>query len=629
MDFRKFTTLHELFRNACDHIKSPDSPFMFKKGGGAFEPISFGYTREQANRISAWLHATGIKKGERAAVIIENSPEYVYFDQGLQQLGIINVSIYPTLTEAEIEYILKDSGARVILAGSPFLLKKILKAKQNIPGLIKIVTAFEDTTRQNDELVISLSQVFKKGAELYPENKAAIENEYRSIKHDDVASLIYTSGTTGIPKGVMLTHNNYISNAIAAEMTVPVINRNDRFLSFLPLCHVYERLATYYLGIYLGAEIAFAQSIETIAQNIGEVSPTIINTVPRLMEKIQQRVYKNAIAGGKMKAAIFKWAIAVGEKRRLLKDSGRSPGILLSAQLAVAEKLVFSKIKAKMGGRIKVIVSGGAALPVHVGQFFANIGLVVCEGYGLTETSPFISINEYEHQVWGTVGRIAPGTSVAIQKVDTSEMLAIQTYESHDPEFESGEGEILVKGHNVMKGYWNKPEETAKVIDREGWFHTGDIGRFYKGNLQITDRLKNMIVNSLGKNIYPGPVENVYLLSDKIDQIFIIGDRREYLTAIIYSSKEEMKSRFSLPESFFEEPEPFIHDQQVIDWLQEDVKFHSAKLAKFERIKDFLVKRRPFSPEEGEMTPTQKIKRKFVEEKYAVYIDGMYLEVES
>jgi long-chain acyl-CoA synthetase len=274
-----------------------------------------------------------------------------------------------------------------------------------------------------------------------------------------------------------------------------------------------------------------------------------------------------------------------------------------------------------------IMVSGGGALPQHVGEFFGNIGVLVCEGYGLTETSPLVTVNEFHRQIFGSVGRVGKGCSVAIQNPETKEVYTVQTFDSFKPDFESLEGEILVKGPNVMKGYYNQPEQTAEAIDKEGWLHTGDVGKFHKGYLKITDRIKNIIVNSFGKNVYPTPIENAYLKSNKIEQIFLIGDKQEYLTAIIVPSKEEMKDVFKYNENYFAEADEFITDTTVKEWLEVDMKEYEKELGKFERVKEFIVKRRPFSLEDGEMTPTQKVKRKIVEQKYADAIKKMYVNI--
>lgn len=296
----------------------------------------------------------------------------------------------------------------------------------------------------------------------------------------------------------------------------------------------------------------------------------------------------------------------------------------LSMQLALAERLVFRKIKEKTGGNLKFMISGGGAMPVSVGEFFSNLGIKVLEGYGLTETSPVVAVNLFEKQLIGTVGPVIPGIEIAIQHVETQEILTIQTSATYDPKFQSPEGEILVRGHCVMKGYWNKPAETQAAIDRDGWFHTGDVGCFHQGNLKITDRIKNMLVNAYGKNVYPTPVENVYMKSNKIEQIFLIGDKQEYITAILVPNKELLMQTFELTEEFFQESAPFITDERVMQWMNADIRKLSPELAKFERIKKFVIKRTPFTIDDGEMTPTLKIKRKVVEEKYADAIADLY-----
>jgi long-chain acyl-CoA synthetase len=619
-----FKSLHYFLRNAAYNIKTPDSTFLLEKVNNEYKTITYAQVLDQANAISAFLISKGYQKGDKAALIIENCPEYIAFDQGLMQLGIVNVSIYPTLSESEVAYILNDSQAKIILVGTPFLLKKINKIKANCPHLQYIITTFEDkktdTGTTYDEMVVE-------GRGLYPGLKDQIEAQLESITQDDLSCLLYTSGTTAKPKGAMLSHGNFMSNVIMAVDLMPIVTKEYRFLSFLPLCHVYERTATYYLSTYVGSEIAFAQSLEALSNNIVEVKPTAILTVPRLLERIEERVRKNTATAGGLKLKIFNWALKLGEQRRLNKENKKPNGLWLSIQLPLAEKLVFSKIKEKLGGKMGIMVSGGGALPQHVGEFFGNIGVLVCEGYGLTETSPLVTVNEFHRQVFGTVGRVGKGCSVAIQNPDTKEIYTVQTFDSFEPDFESPEGEILVKGPNVMKGYYNAPEQTAEAIDKDGWLHTGDVGKFYKGYLKITDRIKNIIVNSFGKNVYPTPIENAYLKSNKIEQIFLIGDKQEYLTAIVVPSREEMKDVFKSNDSYFAEPDDFIQEKEVKAWIEADMKEYEKELGKFERVKEFIVKRRPFSLEDGELTPTQKIKRKIVEQKYSEAIKKMYVNI--
>jgi long-chain acyl-CoA synthetase len=628
VSFTEFSTVPSLLRNVVVNIHKPEETFLIDKKNTNWEEISYGTTLDRADAVSAFFLDKGIKKGDRMGLMIENSPEYVYYDQGIQQIGAINVSIYPTLSEQEVAYIINDSGIKAILIGNPFLFKKILKVAANCKQLLYIIPAFPDYNKIPVPADVSIEIInFDEVLGYFSADKLpAITSIRESLRPADISSLIYTSGTTGTPKGVMLSHGNFVENVKVCLQQIPVIDETETFLSFLPLSHVFERTATYHVCCAQGCKIAFAQSLELLAKNMGEIKPTVMNCVPRLLEKIHDKAIKAGTSAGGTKAKIFLWALETGQQYRKIKEAGGTPGLILSAKKALAEKLVFSKIKEKTGGRLKFMISGGAALPRNVGEFFGNLGIKILEGFGLTETSPVMSVTEYHRQVYGTVGRVIPGIEIGIQDVESKEMINIQTHESFDEDFECAEGEIIVRGHCVMQGYFNKPAETAEAIDQNNWFHTGDIGRFYKGNLQITDRLKNMIVNAYGKNVYPTPVENIYLKSTKIDQLFLIGDKRAYLTAIIVPNKENLQEAFQLSESFFQKPELFIHEKEIIDWIGQDLKKYSAELAKFERIKNFKVKRNPFSMEEGEITPTMKAKRKVIEKKYAESIDEMYSE---
>ena len=623
-------TVPKFIRNTVANIHPDTTTFLKHKVGDTWVEISYRQALEKIDTISAWFLNIGIQKGDRLALIIENGPDYVYYDQALQQIGAVNTSIYPTLSEAEIEYILNDSGAKTILVGNPFLLRKVAKIANNCPELIRIIPAFDDYEKNLVKAplnagVIGFKKLIEEGLALVEQYHSAINIAREAIIPTDLSCLIYTSGTTGTPKGVMLTHYNLCENVRVCLIQIPVIESTDLFLSFLPLSHVFERTATYHICLAAGCQIAFAQSLELLAKNMGEVRPTVMNCVPRLLERIHDKAIKGGTEAGGMKAKIFLWALKIGKQYREVNESGKNPGAILTYEYKLADKLVFSKIKEKTGGRLKFMISGGGALPKNIGEFFGDLGIKVLEGFGLTETSPVMSVTENDRQVYGTVGRIIPGIEVAIQNYETRQIYTVQTYDTFSPNYESPEGEIIVRGHCVMKGYWNKPEETAAAIDSDGWFHTGDIGRYYKGNLQITDRLKNMLVNAYGKNIYPTPVENTYLKSPRIEGVFLVGDKREYVTAIIIPAKETLQETFNLKEEFFNQEDLFIKDKEIVDWIGQDVRRLSNELAKFERIKNFKIKRNPFSMDEGEITPTMKAKRKVIEKKYAGDIDEMYL----
>lgn len=622
-------TIPQLLRNVVKFIHPETDTFMLEKVNEKYVPITYKETLDKADRISSYFLANGIAKADRIGFIIENCPEYVFYDQALQQLGCINVSIYPTLADDDVEYIINDSQLKMILVGTHFLLKKLIKIAPNCPSLTHIIPKFDDyhkiaETHSGAATIIGLNEVIESGAKTLDQYKATINTMRDEVKPSDLSSLIYTSGTTGTPKGVMLSHLNFCHNVKVSLIQIPHITSEETFLSFLPLSHVFERTATYHICCAQGSKIAFAQSLELLGKNMMEVKPTVMSVVPRLLEKINEKAMKNGTSAGGLKAKIFLWSIATGSKYRNMVEAGKKPGFLLSMQRNIAEKLVFSKIKEKTGGSLKFIISGGAALPQNIGEFFGNLGIKVLEGYGLTETSPVMAVTEFTRQVYGTVGRVLPEITIGIQDADTKRIITQQTHESFDPTFESEEGEIILRGNNVMQGYWNKPEDTAVAIDKDGWFHTGDVGKFYKGNLKITDRIKNMLVNSYGKNVYPTPIENTYLQSNRIDQIFLIGDKREYITAIIVPSKENMMEQFGLTEEFFQQTDAFIREEHIIDWVNQDLRKYAGELAKFERIKGFILKRNPFTIDDGEMTPTLKIKRRIVEKKFAAEIDEMY-----
>ncbi|RZK48263.1 MAG: long-chain fatty acid--CoA ligase [Pedobacter sp.] len=625
--FNEFSTVPTLLRNVVESIHPETETFLIHKKSANWEEISYKQTLDRADAVAAFFLEKGIQKGDRLGLMIENCPEYVYYDQGIQQIGAVNVSVYPTLSEQEVAYIFNDSGIKAILVGNPFLFRKILKVAANCEELKYIIPVFEDYHKiavpaDVKAEIIAFDQILNTPAT--PEQVALISARRKEVLPSDLSALIYTSGTTGTPKGVMLTHSNFIENVKVCLIQIPVIDETETFLSFLPLSHVFERTATYHICCAQGCKIAFAQSLELLAKNMGEVRPTVMACVPRLLERIHDKAMKSGTEAGGLKAKIFTWALEVGQKHRQQLEAGKNPGFILNTQKSLAEKLVFSKIKEKTGGRLKFMISGGAALPQNVGEFFGNLGIKILEGFGLTETSPVMSVTEYHRQVYGTVGRVIPGIEIGIQDIETKNFVTIQTHDTFNENFDCEEGEIVVRGHCVMKGYFNKPAETAEAIDKDKWFHTGDIGRFHKGNLKITDRLKNMIVNAYGKNIYPTPVENTYLKSPKIEQVFLIGDKKEFITAILIPSRETMQETFQLKDEFFNRPEDFIAEPEIVNWLAQDIKKISNELAKFERIKHFIVKRNPFSLEDGEVTPSLKVKRRVVEQKYAAAIAEMY-----
>jgi len=618
IDIQSCKTIPDLFENLFAHIP-PQEDMLYYKADGKYQPVRYQDFQKKFQAIGIWLQKQGVKKGTTVGIIADNSPQYTMIDTAIQYLGAVNVSIYTTLNPDGIEFILKDAEIDMLFIGTPFLFKRV---KSVAPHLKQYITLFD---APQEDKVISLKTIFEHAKSYTEADKKAFLDAKNEVYEEDLSTLIYTSGTTGIPKGVMLTHKNIVSNTRSCMQFLPVIDNRDVFLSFLALAHSYERTVGYYLAYSKGAKVAYAESIETLARNMMEVRPTIMLCVPRLLERVYDRVMSNVENQKKHKQRIFQWAIRTGEKRRKKHENFERIPVTLSIKHNIAQNLVFKKIIQRTGGRIRFFVVGGGAMQQQVGEFFANMGIPAMEGYGLTETSPVVSVNPLERQVYGTIGRILPGVRVAIQNPDTKEIYIEAGYEDYDKKINSPEGEILVKGDNVMKGYWKLPEETAKVIDEQGWFHTQDIGMFVNGSLKITDRIKNMLKTAMGKNIYPTPIENTYLLSRYISQIFIIGDKRESLTALIVPEQEHLKAKFNLDDNFFTQDNPVIEDKEIIDFFEKELAPLSKKLPyKYEVVKNFTLLRKPFTIEGGELTATLKTKRKFIEEKYKQYIEKMY-----
>ncbi len=589
-----------MFDKITEHFIGDKRPMFMHKVHGKYTHISFAKIKADVENFALGLAALGIKRGDNIALISENRPEWVVADMGMIKLGAVNVSIYPTLTPVQIEYILNDSGAKIVIVSNQHQLIKLMKIIQNIPTLQRILIMTEHEI-ESDPRVIPFSRVKEIGIEfgkLYPDY---LLNEVNKISPEHIITIIYTSGTTGNPKGVMLTHNNLVSNIKAASECIP-FTYEDTVLSFLPLCHSYERMAGYYTAMSCGSTIAYAEGIETVRDNLLEVHPTFVTTVPRLFERFYNRIMKQVGEESAVRQKIFSWAIGVG-KTYMCAKKNKVMSPFLSLQYKVANKLVFKKIRERTGGQIRFFVSGGAALAPELGEFFDAVGIPIIEGYGMTESSPVISANRKDDYKFGTVGRPLSGVEVKI----------------------AADGEILVRGPNVMKGYWNDKKATEEIIDADGWLHTGDIGLFdTEGYLKITDRKKHLFVSSGGKNIAPQHIENIFLQSEFIDQFVLIGDGRMYLTALIVPNFDSLKDfadrhgiKYNNTEELSSNPEIYKLLEEVMSKLQKD-------LANYERVRKFTILGKPLTIENNELTPTLKVKRKVVEERFKELIDKMY-----
>ncbi len=589
-------TLNRLYRDALARHRKPD---MFRrKVDGKWESVSTDEFEIAVRESAHGLVSLGVEKGDLVALLSHNRLEWMQADLAILGVGALVVPIYPTLLANQVEYILRDAAPTAVFVEDAGQLAKVDQALERIPSLRHII-CFEATPHSE---AISLSKLRQLGEVHLRNHEGAVEERAAAVTPEDAATVIYTSGTTGNPKGVVLTHGNIARNVSACLEVLPV-NSTDSCLSFLPLSHILERMAGYYLMLRQGVTINFAQSVETVAADLAETSPTVMISVPRLYEKIYSRVLDAASSGSPLKRKLFFWAKGVGERWTAKKVAGESVGPGLSLQQKIADTLVFKKLRARTGGRMRFFVSGGAPLAKEIAEFFYSAGLTILEGYGLTETSPVITVNTHDRFRPGSVGPPVPGAEVRI----------------------ADDGEILTRSPYVMKGYYKLPEETAETIV-DGWLHTGDIGRIDDdGFLYITDRKKALLVTAGGKNVAPQPVENELKMNKYISEAVLIGDRRKYLVVLLVPDLEQLRSYAASRGVEIANMAEFIASDEVQDIYARAVHEANENLAQFERIKYFRVLDHEFTLEDGHLTPSLKVKRKVVVERYADLIEEMYV----
>lgn len=564
----------------------PKSDAFTQKVNGQWESTSSQELVEKAVLMSKGLLDIGIQKGDRIAIVSNNRTEWHLTDLAIQQIGAVNVPIYSNINPEDYNYILNDCGARVVFVSDEEILGKIKQIKDSVSSLEKIYTYNKISGEANyEELLNAVSSV----------NVEEIRN---SVTENDLATLIYTSGTTGNPKGVMLTHKNFISNVLASEPRLPIA-KEQKALSFLPLCHVFERMLDY-LYIYKSVSIYYAESMDTIADNLKEVKPQLFATVPRLLEKVYDKIVAKGTDLTGIKKNLFFWALELGLKYDPIVDGG----FFYNLQLKLANVLIFSKWREALGGNVIAIVSGGAALQPRLARVFASAQIPVLEGYGLTETSPVIGVNSLlpNGRMIGTIGKPLENLDVKIAE----------------------DGEIIVKGPSVMIGYYNKPELTAEVIDEEGYFHTGDIGEFVNGFLKITDRKKEIFKTSGGKYIAPQVMENKFKESRFIEQLMVVGEGEKHAAAIIQPDFVFLEGWCGRKNIDFKNPSEAIKNSRVIERITKEVEEINKNFAHYEQIKKFELVDAQWGITTGELTPTLKLKRKFILTKYQNLVDKIY-----
>src|ERR1035437_1127241 len=577
-----------------------DKKFLFRKVNGVYEGINYAELKSETENFALGLAALGVRRGDKLAIMAENRPKWVFSDMAILGLGAVDVPLYPSLTAESVQFILNNSESKGIIISNKFQLNKVLKIKSYCHQLKFIIVMNEKDITPKTQGLYSFKEVQKMG-ELFGNNHSRYFKDcIRKVNENDLCTIIYTSGTTGEPKGVMLSHKNILSN-VTKTLEIFPIGTDDIFLSFLPMCHIFERMGGYYTGFSSGGAIYFAESIESISQNIIEVKPTILTTVPRLFERIYAKIIKNIESQSATKQKIFYWAIETGRQYMFAKKEHKI-SIALSVKRKIADKLVYSKLREKMGGKLKYFISGGAALPRDIGEFFEAVGILIIEGYGLTESSPIITANRLDDYKFGSVGKIFPGVEVKI----------------------AADGEILVKGPNIMQGYYKNKKETEESL-KNGWLHTGDIGHFdTEGFLFITDRKKHLFKTSSGKYIAPTHIENLFLESKFIDQFVLIGDRRKFLSALIVPDFEALREYADSHKIEYKTDHDLVNMKEIHELFDKDMSQFQKKLANYEKVRKFTLLDHTFSIESGEITPSFKIKRKFVEERYGPLIEEMY-----
>lgn len=573
----------------------PKEDMLTSKVNGKWIPWSTAKVLEYSERMSIGLLELGITRGDKVAMISNNRPEWNISDLAILQIGAVDVPVYPTASEKDYEFIFNDSQVKICLVSSKDLYDKVMLIKDKVPSL-KEIYSFDPIPG-----VKSWTEILSLGEKAASQRENELRHLMSSTSEDDLATLIYTSGTTGVPKGVMLTHKNIVSNALACVPRLPV-NEKGKSLSFLPICHVYERML-HYLYMVTGVSIYFAESIDTVGDNLKEVKPQVFVAVPRLLEKVYDKIIAKGNEASAIKKMIFYWALNLGLKY----EPGNRNGWWYNFRLKIARKLVFVKWQEALGGNVLAIASGGAALQPRLARVFLAAGIPVMEGYGLTETSPVIAVNceKNDGVRIGTVGRILENVEVKIAE----------------------DGEILCKGPSLMKGYYNRPDATAEAIDAEGWFHTGDIGEFVdKEFLKITDRKKEIFKTSGGKYIAPQPMENKFKESKFIEQVMVIGEAQKFPAALVvpcFPVVQEWARRHNLD---LKSNEEIAASPQVKERIMQDIEEYNKGFGHWEQVKKIELLPAEFSIASGEMTPTLKLKRKLILERYKAYVDKIYSE---
>ena len=602
-------TLVDVFLRGLD--LNPDRKALTsRQDDGRWLSLTARETAERVGNISRSLLAGDLEPGDHVAILSNTRMEWALADWACIMSGLVVVTVYPTLPADQVLYILKDSRAKAVFVEDGDQLAKVLQVHDRLEDLSRVFVfdpPEDDRGGDHEGVRVRSLEALERLGHAGPGVEKSWADAAKAVQPQDTATVIYTSGTTAEPKGVMLSHHNLFTNTVGATMVLP-ISESDRVLSWLPLSHAFERLAGHYLMWYSGAEIAYAESTTTVARDMVETGPTFVVGVPRLYEKFYDAVMEAVREGGPAKKVVFRAAKWVGDRRAERRLARKPIGRVLEGAYGVADRLVFRKLHERTGGRVRYFVSGAAPLSAEIARFFYSGGLVVLEGYGLTETSPVTNVNPPGDIRFGTVGPPLAGTEVRI----------------------ADDGEILVRGPQVMKGYFGRPDATAEAISADGWFHTGDIGELdADGYLRITDRKKNLLVTAAGKNIAPQPIEELIARSPFVEQVVLLGDRRKFPLALVVPSFQAYKTAFPGRPLSESDMERLADDPGLQRLMDDEILVRVSSCARYERPKRTLLVGRQFTVERGELTPTLKVKRRVIEQRYADRIEEIYRLVEA
>ncbi|MBI2554078.1 MAG: long-chain fatty acid--CoA ligase [Candidatus Rokubacteria bacterium] len=591
-------TLARLFWSRVD--KSGDTPAQQSKRAGTWETLTWRQVGETVREVALGLLALGRQKGEAVALLSTSRAEWVQADFAIFSAGCMTIPVYPSYTPEQLAYIVNDSGAKTLIVEDPAQLAKALEVRGKMDSLDQIVVIQGYAGQERS--VHTWDELRRMGRDNAERLKSVLADRVASTRPEDVASIVYTSGTTGPPKGVVQTHANHVGSLNSVAQIIK-IGSGDVHLLFLPLAHSFARMESF-IGIHRGLTTAFAENLDKVGDNLKETRPHFICSVPRVFEKVYAKILAGVEAGSPVKKKIFHWALGVGRQVSQLQQARKPIPGGLAFKHKIAHKLVFSKLHHALGGRLRFAVSGGAPLSREIAEFFHAAGILILEGYGLTETCPVLTFNREDHFKFGSVGPAIPGVELKI----------------------ASDGEILGRGSNIAtRGYFKKPEATAEVFEPSGWFHTGDIGKIdAEGFLFITDRKKDLIVTAGGMNIAPQNVENLLKGDPFISQVMVYGDRRPYPVALITLNPEELAKLAKGQGILTTDPASLVKHPKVLERVSRIVEEKNAELQSYAKIKKFAVLPSDFSQEGGELTPTLKVKRKFVTDKYQRIIDSLY-----